>query len=122
MAIQKLEDMIVWQKAQDMAVLVYQLFRSNNDFGFRDQIQRAAVSVSNNLAEGLERSSDADFTRFLYIALGSCSEVKSMVYLSVRLKYIDSNQQEKLLELTNEIGKMIRGLIQSLQKKSTTTY
>jgi four helix bundle protein len=82
--IQKFEDIIAWQKAQDIAVEIYSVFKNNKDFGFRDQIYRAAVSISNNIAEGFDRSSDAEFVRFLYISLGSCSEVKSMLYLSVK--------------------------------------
>jgi four helix bundle protein len=65
MAIQKFEDIIVWQKGQDLAVEIYALFRDSRDFGFRDQICRATVSISNNIAEGFDRSSNADFKRFL---------------------------------------------------------
>ena len=61
MAIQKFEDMIAWQKAQDLAVEIYAVFQTSKDFGFRDQICMAVVSVSNNIAEGFDRSSDADF-------------------------------------------------------------
>jgi len=65
MAIQRFEDIIAWQKAQDLAVEIYNVFQSSRDFGFRDQICRAVVSISNNIAEGFDRSSDADFKRFL---------------------------------------------------------
>ena len=82
MAIQKFEDIIAWQKAQDFSVIIYSVFGLSKDFGFKDQISRAAISISNNIAEGFDRSSDADFNRFLYIALGSCSEVRSMLYLA----------------------------------------
>ena len=79
MAIQKFEDIIGWQKAQDFAIEIYSVFKDLKDFGFRDQICRAVVSISNNVAEGFDRCSEADFARFAYIALGSCSEVKSML-------------------------------------------
>jgi len=65
MAIQRFEDIIAWQKAQDLAVEIYNVFQTSRDFGFRDQICRAVVSISNNIAEGFDRSSDADFKRFL---------------------------------------------------------
>ncbi len=68
MIIQKFEDIIAWQKAQDFAVNIYSNFKELKDFGFKDQICRAVVSVSNNIAEGFERNSDAEFKRFLYIS------------------------------------------------------
>lgn len=116
MAIQRFEDIIAWQKAQDLAVSIYKLFRQSKDFGFRDQICKAAVSVSNNIAEGFERSSDADFVRFLYIAVASCSETRSMIYLAYRLEYININDRDLLLNITNEISKIIYGLIKSITK------
>ncbi|HTA83887.1 MAG TPA: four helix bundle protein [Bacteroidia bacterium] len=115
MAIQKFEDIIAWQKAQDYAVDVYSAFRDSRDFGFRDQIGRAVVSISNNIAEGFDRSSNADFSRFLYIAMGSCSEVKSMIYLSTKLKYLTEKEQTQLLKKGDEVSKIIRGLIKSMK-------
>ncbi|MFH1050798.1 MAG: four helix bundle protein [bacterium] len=82
MIIIRFEDIIAWQKAQDLAVEIYHIFKQNKDYGFRDQILRAVVSISNNIAEGFERNSDNDFVRFLFISKSSCSEVKSMLYLS----------------------------------------
>ena len=114
MAIQKFEDIIAWQKAQDLAVEIYSVFRTSKDFGFRDQICRAVVSVSNNIAEGFDRSSDADFKRFLYISMASCSEVKSMLHLAEKLTYISVEQKEVLLKNADEVSKIIRGLIKSL--------
>lgn len=117
MAIQKFEDIIAWQKAQDFAVEIYTVFGQLKDFGFKDQICRATISISNNIAEGFERSTDADFSRFLYIAIASNSEVKSMLYLALRLKYISKDKQNELLQQVNEIAKIIRGLLKSLQPK-----
>lgn len=114
MAIQKFEDIIAWQKAQDYAVDIYSIFKDSRDYGFRDQIGRAAVSISNNIAEGFDRSSNPDFCRFLYIAIASCSEVKSMVYLANRLNYITEKEKINLLEKGDEISKIIRGLIKSM--------
>ena len=114
MAIQKFEDIVAWQKAQTSAVEIYTVFSNSKDYGFRDQICRASVSISNNIAEGFDRSSNAEFSRFLYIALASCSEVKSMLYLASQLKYINNEKREFLVENGNEISKIIRGLIKSL--------
>jgi four helix bundle protein len=116
MAIQKFEDIIAWQKAQDLAVDVYSEFRSLKDYGFREQICRATVSVSNNIAEGFDRNSDADFARFLYFAIASCSEVRSMLYLSARLEYITEEKKVNLLLKSEEVSRIIRGLIKSINK------
>jgi len=114
MKIQKFEDIIAWQKAQDLAVVIYKSFNKSRDFGFKDQIQRASVSISNNIAEGFDRMSDKEFVRFLYIAQASCSEVKSMLYLANRLNYLENEITKQFIENTNEIGRIIRGLIKSL--------
>jgi four helix bundle protein len=117
MAFNKFEDIISWQKGQDLAVFTYENFRNLKDFSFRDQICRASVSVSNNIAEGFERNTDKDFTRFLYISLGSCSEVKSMLYLAFRLGYIDEINKANGIEQCSEIGKIINGLIRKLNNQ-----
>ena len=114
MAIQKFEDIVGWQKAQDMSVDIYANFRGLKDYAFRDQICRASVSVSNNIAEGFDRSSHADFRRFLYISLASCSEVKSMLYLAERLEYLNEEKAMGIREQCSEISKIITGLIKSL--------
>lgn len=101
-------------KAQDLAVEIYSIFKNLKDFGFKDQICRAAISISNNIAEGFERNTNPDFLRFLYIALGSCSEVKSMVYISIRLNDISKEQLDKFISQLNEISKIMNGLIKSL--------
>jgi len=115
MAVQKFEDLIVWQKAQELAVTVYNNFDGCNDFGFRDQIRRASVSVSNNIAEGFERSSNADFSKFLYYSLSSNSEVRSMIYLSVRLNLLPKRIADEMIEVTHEISRLLYGLIKSIK-------
>ena len=117
MVIQKFEDIIAWQKAQDLAVEIFLAFSELRHFGFRDQISNAVVSISNTIAEGFDRRSDADFSRFLYIALGSASETKSMLYLAVRLKFINNDKQIKLIGQSDEVSRIIRGLIKSISKK-----
>jgi four helix bundle protein len=90
-------------------------FNILRDYGFRDQIRRAVVSISNNVAEGFDRSSKADFIRFLYIALASCSEVKSMLYLAERLNYISAEIRIEFIKLAAEISRILTGLIKSLK-------
>jgi len=116
MVIQKFEDIIAWQKAQDLAIEIFSEFGELKHWGFRDQICNAAVSISNNIAEGFDRSSDADFSRFLYIALGSASETKSMIYRTARLKFISNEKQQRLIDQSDEVSRIIRGLIKSLGK------
>lgn len=116
MGILKFEDIIAWQKSQEFAVHIYLTFSNLKDYGFRDQICRAVVSISNNVAEGFDRQSAADFGRFLHIALASCSEVKSMLHLAEKLKYISGEGNLFLLEMADEISRIIRGLVKSLKK------
>ena len=120
MTIQKFEDVIAWQKSQDLAVKIYRAFKDLKDFGFKDQICRAAVSISNNIAEGFERSSNADFARFLYMSLASSSEVKSILYLAEKLNYLPKSEAERLRVESTEVSRITTGLIKSLKK--TTDY
>ncbi|WP_273568231.1 four helix bundle protein [Maribacter halichondriae] len=90
MAVKKFEELLVWQKSQDFAVSIYKDFSTLKDYSFKDQITRASVSISNNIAEGFDRRTNPDFIRFLYIAISSNSEVRSMLYLSERLGYLSS--------------------------------
>ena len=116
MAVQRFEDLIVWQKAQDVAVQIYSQFSKCSDYGFKDQITRASISISNNIAEGFERNSNADFSRFLYFSLGSTSELRSMLYIANRLNFAGEDVVIKLISDSNEISKMLYGLINSLNK------
>lgn len=115
MGISKFEDLIAWQKSQDMAVVIYKHFRTHKDFGFRDQICRAIVSVSNNIAEGFERKGKKEFRQYLHISLGSASEVKSMIYLAQRLDYIKAEEKEKMIKDIDEVSRLVYGLIRSIK-------
>ena len=114
MRFRRFEDIVAWQKAQDLAVEIYDNFGNSKDYGFKDQITRASVSISNNIAEGFERGSDAEFLRFLRYSRTSSNEVKSMVYLAERLRYIDLEKKEFLILMIDEIGRIIYGLMKSL--------
>ena len=118
--VQKVEDLIAWQKAEALAELVYSACRSGElarDFGLRDQMQRAAVSVMSNIAEGFERKTTSDFSHFLYIAKGSLGELKSQLFLAARLKLIPPSVFGPTYSLADETGKVISGLISSLTPK-----
>ncbi len=114
MKIEKFEDIIAWQKGKALAIYVYTCFKSSKDFSFRDQIQRASISVSNNIAEGYERQGNKEFSKFLFIAKGSCAEVRSMLYIALELKYISKEEFDVLYNLSNEISRLISGFIKTL--------
>jgi len=114
MVIARFEDIITWQKAKDLTLIIYQLFKLNRDFSFRDQIQRASISIMNNIAEGFERKGNKEFKNFLFIAKGSCAETRSMLYIAVALKYITQSEFNSLFNKTEEIAKMLSGLIKTL--------
>lgn len=112
--IEKFEDLLVWQKAEILALAVYKIFKTSSDYSFRDQIQRAAVSIMNNIAEGYERKGNKEYSRFLFMAKGSCGEVRSMLHLALKLGYISRENYNSLSQQTIEISKMLYGLIKKL--------
>ena len=110
------EEIEAWKKSQVVAIRIYKILQENVDYGFKNQIQRAAISISNNIAEGFERGSDTDFRRFLFISLGSCSEVKSMIYIAHQLNYVTQEEAKQLQSDLMEISLMIKGFIRVLDK------
>ncbi|HRY37046.1 MAG TPA: four helix bundle protein [Candidatus Magasanikbacteria bacterium] len=114
MKIDKFEDIIAWQKSELLVLDIYKHFKNCRDFSFRDQIQRAAVSIMNNIAEGFERRTNKELSNFLFIAKGSCAEVRSMLYLALKLGYVSKNKFEEWYSLTTEISRMLSGFIKTL--------
>lgn len=115
MKINRFEDIIAWQRAKELTISLYQTFRPLKDFGFKDQIQRVSVSIMNNIAEGFERKGDKEFTQFLYIAKGSCGEVRSMLYLGKELGYLSEERFNTLFVLSEDISKLLSGFISSIR-------
>lgn len=113
MLIQNFENANVWIKSQEFAELVYSIFKHCKDFNFKDQIQRAVVSISNNIAEGFERQTNKELKQFLYISKGSCGEVRSMCHLAKRLEYINNEQFDLMVKYSLDISKMLGGFIKS---------
>ena len=111
------EELFVWQEARELVKHIYKVFGKSKDYGFKDQIQRASVSIMNNIAEGFERSSDKEFIRFLFIAKASSGEVRSMLYLAIDLNYIEPNMSKTLLEKCKKISGSISNLIKYLEKQ-----
>jgi four helix bundle protein len=114
MKISRFEDIVIWQKGRSLTHIIYKLFQSNKDFSFRDQIQRACISITNNIAEGFERKGNKEFKNFLFIAKGSCAEIRSMLYVALDLRYLTQNDFDDLLSRTEEISRMLSGFIKTL--------
>jgi len=108
------EEIIAWQKAKQLTIEIYRVFRMNKDYGFRDQVQRASVSIMNNIAEGFERQSNKEFRQFLFIAKGSSGEVRSMLLLALELSYISKKEHDQLSALATDISRLTSGLIKTL--------
>ena len=119
MTIQRFEDMVVWKEARKLTKDIYATFLQNPDRGFRDQIQRAAVSIMNNIAEGFDRNKfskdNKQLISFLNIANGSCGEVKSMLYLAQDLDYLSLGDAEFLRDKCMNISLKLNGLLKTLQ-------
>ena len=111
------ENLEVWQEAIELAAKVYDLLRDCRDFGFRDQMQKASVSVSSNIAEGYERDSNAEFIRFLVIAKGSCGEVRSQAYLARRVKLLPLTDADGLIADARRLSKRLARFIAVRREK-----
>ncbi len=114
MPIKSFKDILAWQKAQTLTIEIYQEFRECRDFGFRDQIQRASISIMNNIAEGYAKRSDKSFKNFLFIAKGSAAEVESMLLIAESLGYLSLEKQKVLIEKIEEVSRLITGFIRKL--------
>lgn len=110
----RFENLFVWNEARATVISIYQMMQHNRDYGFKDQIQRAAVSVMNNIAEGAECGTDAKFINFLNIAKGSCAEVRSMLYLCEDLKYCSKEKKEEIQKMVSIISSGISKMIHSI--------
>jgi len=118
--VESFEDLVVWQKGIALAKQIYLLTGSgplNRDFGLRDQLQRAAVSVPTNIAEGFERSSRREYVRFLYIAKGSAGELRSLLRVAKEIGYLDEASYEQLRSAAIEISRFLANLIKSLRQR-----
>jgi len=114
MKAEKFEDLLVWQFARELTVEIYRLFEHSKKYYYMDQINRASLSIMNNISEGFERRSNKDFRQFLFFAKGSSGEVRSMLHIAKDLNFIDEDQYIKLLNSSIEISKMISGLISKI--------
>ena len=110
------KDLNVWRLGKEMAISIYKMtfmgaFKS--DFGLRDQMRRAAVSIPSNIAEGDERGTNKDGVRFLYIAKGSLAELQTQLIIAQEIGYIDSATLKEMDKRCDQLGKMLGSLIKS---------
>ncbi len=116
--VQQFEDLEVWRKARELINMIYQVTALGNfsrDFGLRDQLRRAGVSIISNIAEGFERGGDKEFLQFLAMAKGSCGEIRAQLYVALDQKYLDEIQFQSLVEKALEVSRLISGLMKYLQ-------
>jgi four helix bundle protein len=114
----RFEDLIAWQKARVLTRDIYAVTRRGafaRDFGLRDQIQRASVSIMSNLAEGFDRGKRSEFHQFACVAKGSCAEVRSDLYVALDADYLTTSVFDSLYAKTDEVGRIIGGLRASLE-------
>ena len=115
----KFEEIEAWKKSRELTREIYQLSRMGvfaKDFGLRDQIRRASVSIMSNIAEGYDRSGTGEFIQFLATAKGSAAEVKCQLYVALDQNYVDDSTFAELSALATEIGNMIAGLMNYLRR------
>ena len=117
--IQRFEDLKVWKLARVLTNRIYDFTvvgEFSRDFGLRDQMRRAAVSIVSNIAEGFERDGDKEFVQFLFVAKGSCAELRSQLYSAHDGRYVTDEEFSELFGATLEVSRMISGLIKYLRQ------
>jgi len=118
------QDLVGWQKSMDLVACIYQVTRflpPDERFGLTQQLRRAAVSIPSNIAEGYGRRTRADYVRFLDIARGTANEVQTQLLLAERLGFLKQGQNIEALELTMEVQRILKGLVDSLEKSEKVT-
>lgn len=118
--VERFEDLIAWQKARQLTADIYQVTSKGDfskDFGLRDQIRRASVSVMSNIAEGFDRGSRGEFHQFLVVAKASCAEVRSQLYVAQDVGYINQEVFNNVSSNASELSRIIGGLRAAVQKQ-----
>lgn len=110
------EDLIIWQESMQLCVELYKHLEFCKDYGFKDQITRSSVSVPSNIAEGFERNSQKEYSRFLVIAKGSAGETRTQLYLGKELGYIKPSNADDLISKSRILSKKIGAMINAVEK------
>ena len=113
---QSFETLLIWQEGMQICYLIYDQLKHCRDFGLKSQMERSAVSIPSNIAEGYELNSDRGFIRHLYIAKGSCGELRSQFYRALDRNYISQQQFDEFYVMAVRISAMLQKLIEYLQQ------
>ena len=117
-------DLVAWQRAMDLVELIYQVsgeFPKSEVYGLTSQLRRAAVSVPSNIAEGYGRSGRREFAHALSIALGSLAEVETQILIAERLGYLAADSRATLMESSTQTGRVIVGLMNSMERHAAAS-
>ena len=117
--IERFEDIQSWQKGRDLCKMVYAITnkdRFSRDWGLRDQMRRAALSIVSNIAEGFESQNNRTFVRYLYVAKASCGEVRSQAYVALDQDYASQTEFDAIYATATETSRLIAGFISYLRK------
>lgn len=114
----RFEDLEIWKRSSRLCVELYKELVGLKDFSFKDQICRSGLSIPSNIAEGIERDSPKDTARFLRIAKGSCGELRTQVYIGMKIGYIPAEVGKRWIDETREISAMTMGLIKKIESKT----
>ena len=117
--IKKFEEIESWKNSRSLTKRIYKVTSSGTftrDFGLKDQIRRASVSILSNIAEGFERGGDKEFLQFLAIAKGSCGEVRSQLYVALDQEYLSQDEFEELSRSATEVSQLLSGLMKYLKE------
>lgn len=115
------EDLLIWQEGMKLCDEIYTVLRKCKDCSLRDQMQRSAVSIPSNIAEGFELSTNKAFIRHLYIAKGSGGELRTQLYIAIRQGFIENQKGKELLDLTKKLAAMISNFIKARKIKTRST-
>jgi four helix bundle protein len=118
--IERFEDLIAWQKARELTRAVYQVTRQGpfvKDFGLAGKLQRAAVSIMSNIAEGFDRGGRAEFHQFLSTAKASCAETRSLLYVALEADYLDQPTFDRFLAQAEEVARIVSGLRAAVERQ-----
>ncbi len=118
MAYQSFEELEVWKRSCSMATKIYRLLQDCRDYGLRDQMTRAAVSIASNISEGAERDSISEFVRFLHIAKGSAAELRTQTYIAREIGLFSPEATKELIDELKVISSMLHALITSLKGRN----
>ena len=117
MSYRSFEDLEVWKKSCRLAVRVYEVLGDCRDYGLKDQMTRAAVSIPSNIAEGAERDSKAEFIRFLHIAKGSAAELRTQTYIASQIQIVPAAVEKEIVVELKSISSMLHALIKTIKQQ-----